>query len=162
MAYTGPWEQHLIDLGIHFDGYDRTQAPPKFSDIHAMLKRRRPSLDNSDDDYQEFLEKIEEVNAKKSAMTLVISTLLGNLDIPYEQNILFSNLTSLTDGSIYVPKLEFYDGSHPSMIEFGLREDLAKFIMPSNDPSAAILPTFLMTVPASAIHADYHVRAAWY
>ena len=162
MAYTAPWEQHLIDFGIYFDGYNRTQAPTNLSDIQARLKRRRPLLGNFDDDYQEFLEKNEEVNSKKSAMALVISTLLGNLEIPHEQGILFSNLTSLTDGSIPMPKPDFYDGLHPSAIECGLREDLAKFIMPSNNPSAAILPTFLMTVPASAMPMDYHMRAAWY
>ena len=162
MAYTGPWEQHLNDFGIHYGGHLPSHSPTNLSDIQARLKRRRPSLDNSDDDYPEFLEKNYEANSKSSAMSLMISTFLGNLDIPHEQGILFSNLTGLTDGSIPMPKPVFYDGSHPSSIEYGLREDLAKFIMPSNNPSAAILPTFLMSVSGSEVATIYHRRAAWY
>lgn len=95
-------------------------------------------------------------------MALVISTFLGNLDIPHGQGFVFGNLTGLTDGSLPMPKPELYDGSYPPTIECGLREDLAKLIVPSNNPSAAILPTFLMTVSASNTNTDYLSRAVWF
>ena len=94
-------------------------------------------------------------------MTLVTSTLLGNLDIPHEQGISFGNLNYLTDGSIPMPTTDFYDGSPPSAIECGLREEVGKFIIPSNNPSAAILPTFLMAVAAPSTSMTYLGRAAW-
>lgn len=61
-----------------------------------------------------------------------------------------------------MPRSEFYDGSHPSAIECGLREEMAGLIVPSNNTSAAILPTFLMTVAAPTTSSLCLKRAAWY
>ena len=111
---------------------------------------------------QNFKKKSEEAKPKSSAMTLIISTLLGNLDITHEQGILFSNLAYLTDGFQSLLKPDFYDGSHPSTIECGLLEEVKKLIMLSKNPSAAILPTFLMAVAASSVTVIKLGRAAWH
>ena len=162
MAYTGSWEQKPIKNRIYPNGHPKTQALTNLSEIQAMLNRPRPSLDNSDDDYPEFQKKSEEAKSKSSAMTLVISTLLGNLDIPHEQGILFSNLAYLTDDFQSLPKPDFYDGSHLSTIECGLLKEVKKFIMPSKNPSAAILPTFLVAVAAPSVTVIKLGWAAWH
>lgn len=59
MAYTGPWEQHMIDFGIYPHNHIPAQTPTNLSDIRVRLKRRRLSLDNSDDRYPEFLKTTE-------------------------------------------------------------------------------------------------------
>lgn len=57
---------------------------------------------------------------------------------------------------------EFYDGAPPSKIGWELQEDLAKLIMPSNNPSVPILPNFLITVAVPTISPQYLSRATWY
>lgn len=165
MAYDGAWEQHLIDFHFYPPHNHLTQTPANLDNIKARLSRRRPSLDQprfSDDDYSEFKKNNADVKSKIAAQTLVFSTLVGKLDIPHEQGMTFSNLEPLTDDTIPMPRPEFYDGLHPSRIECGLREELAGLIMPSKNPSAAILPTFLMTVAGKEVAHTKLMRAAWY
>lgn len=165
MAYTAALEQQLIDHFIYPPCYHLTQNPANLGDIQTRLNRRRPSLDQScfsDDDYSEILKKDGEDKSKSSSQSLVFSTFIGKLDIPHVQGISLKNLAHLTDGSIHKPRLEFYDGVHPSKLGWELREDFAKFIEPSNNPSVPILPTFLMTVAAPPTGLKYLTRAAWY
>lgn len=141
----------MIDRFVYPPEYHLTQEPANLEDIRARLGRRRPSLDQSrfsNDDYSEFLKNRRKAVSKSSALTLVFSTFVGNLDILYGQDISFRRLERLTDGTISKPRPEFYDGVHPSKIGRWLREDLASLITPSNNPSAPILPTFLMTAAA--------------
>lgn len=145
MAYTAAWEQHMIDHSIFPPRYHLTQKPANLGDIQTMLKRRRPSLDQarfSDDGFSKLEKNNEEAKSKSSALTLVFSTFIGKLDIPHVQNSSFQNLRYLTDGSIPMPRPEFYDEAHPLKIGWELQEDLAKLIMPSTNPSVPILPTF--------------------
>ncbi len=155
----------MIDHSIFPPRYHLTQKPANLGDIQTRLKRRRPSLDQarfSDDDFSEFEKNNEEAKSKSSALALVFSTFIGKLDIPHVQKSSFQNLRCLTDGSIPMPRPEFYDGAHPSKIGWELQEDLAKLIMPSTNPSVPILPTFLMTVAAPKTSPKCLMRAAWY
>ena len=147
MAYTKEHEQEMIKSGFHPPGHPKTQAPTNLYDIQARLNRRRPSLDNSDDDYPAFRENSSAAKSKRSLVTLVVSNILGNLDIPHEQGIWFGNLEKFTYSS-HMPTPDFYDGSHPSEIECGLLQELKTLIIPSANPSAAVLPTFLMSIAA--------------
>ena len=107
MTYTGPWEQQLIDFHFYPPHNRLTQTPANLDDIKAKLSCRRLSLDQprfSDDDYSKFKKNNDDVESKSAAQTLVFSTLVGDLDIPHEQNMTFSNLKPLTDDSIPMPR----------------------------------------------------------
>lgn len=107
----------MIDHSIYPPRYHLTQKPANLGDIQTRLKRRRPSLVQSrfsDDDFPEFEKNNEKATSKSSALTLVFPTFIGKLDLPHVQNSSFQNIRHLTDGSIPMPRPEFYDGAHAS------------------------------------------------
>lgn len=145
--------------------YDLTQYPANLGEIKVKLGRRRPSLDQSqfsDDDYSEFLRNKREAKSKSSALALVFSTLIGRLDIPHGQNISFRNLRHLTEEKFPLPRPDFYDGTQPSTLVCQVPQGLAKFLMPSTNPSAPVLPTFLMIVGAPTTTTQVLKQKAWY
>ena len=67
--------------------------------------------------------------------------MLGIANIPYKERFLWENLEPFVDG-ITDAKPGFFDWSPPAQLDPRVREDLSRFIMPSNHSIAPILPNF--------------------
>lgn len=164
-VHSMAWEQHLIDHFIYPPYYDQTQYPANLGNIKVKLSRRWPSLDQSrfsDDDYSEFLKTRKEAMSKSSALALVFSTFIGKLDIPHGQGIPFRNLRRLTEENFPLPRPDFYDGTQLSTHECEVPQGLAKFLMPSTNLFAPIIPPFLMIEGAATTTSPILQRKAWY
>lgn len=92
--------------------------------------------------HEDFLDFIDKAQDTLTETSVAFSIIAGSANIPSQQNLLFGNFTTLTDGSITKDKPDFYDGSRPSEINAQIREQLASFIMPSTNSAAPCLPNF--------------------
>lgn len=75
-------------------------------------------------------------------MSKVFPIIAGTADIPSQENLRFTNLKDLTDGSITKAQPDFYDGARPEELDKQIREDLGPYIVPSTNAAAPCLPNF--------------------
>jgi hypothetical protein len=74
-------------------------------------------------------------------MRNVFPIILGRETMPSGDNYPFNNLEPLAD-NISNPKPDYFNGSRPTQAHPKVREDLGKYIIPSNDHSRPLLPNF--------------------
>ena len=148
-AYDPGFEQHLIDHGIYPHAYgdddDRLAYPDNWEEINERLAQPRRSLSPSRFPREEF-RKFEKANMQALTETKVMSKafpfISGTADIPSQENLIFGNLTDLTDGSITKAQPDFYDGATPDESNKQIRADLGSYIVPSSNTTAPCLPNF--------------------
>ena len=75
-------------------------------------------------------------------MSKVFPLIAGTTDIPSQENLQFSNLKDLTDGSIAKAQPDLYDGSHPAKLDKRIREELGVYNVPSTNTTAPCVPNF--------------------
>ncbi|KAL9129942.1 MAG: hypothetical protein Q9217_001744 [Psora testacea] len=147
-AYGLAFEQHLIDHGIYPEGYNEdkeTEEPAYIEDINRRLAQPRPSLSPSRFTHKEFLEfkqKNRKALTENKVMSKVFPIIAGSADIPSQENLRFTNLKNLTDGSITKAQPDFYDGARPGELNKQIRGELGPYIMPSTNTAALCLPNF--------------------
>ena len=176
-AYDAVFEQHLINHGIYPDGYDGAHTddddddddhgpprPDNWEDINHRLMQPRSSLSPScfsKSDFRRFQRTNREALSEAKVMSSVLPVIAGNANIPSQENILYNNLTPLTDGTITTPKPDFYDGARPGQVDQKVREELGPFIVPSKGP-APILPNLFAEAKGPGGRADVAKRQACY
>lgn len=147
-AYDPDFEQHLIDHGIHPEGYGgvrNLQEPHNWEEINARLALPRASLSPSRFTREAFLtfkEKNQEALTEATVMSTVFPIIAGSTNIPHSENLRFGNLKDLTDGSITKAQPDFYDGARPEELNKRTREELGSYIVPSTNTAAPCLPNF--------------------
>ena len=147
-AYDPAFEQHLIDHGIYPEGYDdneESQEPANIEDINRRLAQPRTSLSPSRFTRKEFLEfkqKKGEALTENKVMSKAFPIIAGTADIPSQENLRFTNLKDLTDGSIVKAQPDCYDGRRPEELNRRIREALGPYIVPSTNTAAPCLPNF--------------------
>lgn len=85
----------------------------------------RASLSPSRSTREEFLdlkEQNEEALTESKVISKVFPIITGTTDIPSQENLRFTNLKSLTDGSITKAQPDFYDGARPEELNKKVRE----------------------------------------
>ena len=75
-------------------------------------------------------------------MSKVFPIIAGTADIPSQENLRFTNLEDLTDGSITDAQPDHYDGIRPEYLDKRVREELGPYIVPSTNTAAPCLPNF--------------------
>ncbi|KAL9043917.1 MAG: hypothetical protein Q9214_002912 [Letrouitia sp. 1 TL-2023] len=147
-AYDPPFEQHLIDHGIYPEGYGgvrNLQEPHNLEEINTRLALPRASLSPSRftrEDFLDFKEKNQEALTEMKVMSKAFPIIAGTADIPSQENLRFTNLEDLTDGSITKAQPDFYDGARPAELNKQIREELGPYIVPSTNTTAPCLPNF--------------------
>ena len=147
-AYDAPFEQHLIDHGIYPEGYgdDKDfEEPANIEDINRRLALPRASLSPSRftrEDFLGFKKKNREALTEIKVMSKAFPIIAGTADIPSQENLRFTNLKDLTDGSITQAQPDFYDGARPEFLNKQIREECGPCIIPSTNTAAPCLPNF--------------------
>lgn len=143
-AYDPAFLQHMIDFEIYpFDIY--APEPTNLAAITKRLKRRRPSLSASqvtNQDFQIFRAKNARVLSEADCMMTDFPWIIGRSPNYYGANILFGNLSDLTNGDIVHAKPDFFEGCAPGELDKQVQQDLGKDIVPSSNPRAPCLPSF--------------------
>ena len=145
-AYDPPFEQHLIDHGIYPEGYGDDEEPANIEDIIRRLAQPRSSLSPSRFTREQFLDfkkKNREALTESKVMTKAFPIIAGTADILSQENLRFTNLKDLTDGSITKAQPDFYDGTRPEDLNKQIREELGPYIVPSTNTAAPCLPNFV-------------------
>lgn len=174
-AYNRNFEQHLIDHGIYPHGYynggdddddDGSVYPNNWEEINERLAQPRPSLSPSRFTREEFrkFEKKKNMQAlsESKVMSKAFPIIVGTADLPSQENLRFTNLKDLTDGSITQAQPDFYDGTRPEDLNKQIREELGPYIIPSTNTAAPCLPNFFTegkgpdgSAPVSKLQAMY-------
>ena len=142
-SYDPPFEQHLKDHGIYMN--NRAQKPNNWAEINERLAQPRPSLSPSqfsEGAFEAFQETNEEALTESKVMSKAFPIIAGTADIPSQENLRFTNLKDLTDGSITKAQPDFYDGARPEDLNKQIREELGPYIVPSTNTAAPCLANF--------------------
>lgn len=67
-------------------------------------------------------------------------------DIKNEKDLSFTRLDPIISTNV-IAKLDFYDGDLPQQIDEQIRKGLAPWIIPTENPSAAVAPHFFLGSP---------------
>lgn len=149
-TYNPAFQQNLIDHGIYPNGYqyldDRVSVrPDNWVEIQEMIIQPRLSLSSSqfsDGAFIEFIRETDRALTEKTVLRKPLSTLVGNADIPSQDDLPFGNLAPLTDGTIANAKPDYYEGARPEQLDRRIRNQLGPYVVPSTNHSAPIVPTF--------------------
>ena len=170
-VYSGDFEQKLIDRGIYPKGYefwDDRNPPPStnLKDIRRRLIQPRPSLSPSkfsESDFEEFGQKIDRARFEPKAMAKVVPIIAGDSDDrhPSEADVPFGHLEPV-DKDLVKPVPDIYYGAKPEQIDPRVRDELGKYIVPSNDTSLLAVPNYFVEGKSAKGRGDVAMRQACY
>jgi hypothetical protein len=168
-AYDKDFEQHIVDYRIYLEGYEypdgRTTPEPASEELRQRLAQPRPSLSPSrwpDSKFKDFKQKNARVIDEGDVMRNVILIMCGNSDILSRQNLLFTGLDSMTNGTTVTARPDFYDGARLGDIDKQVRQDLGSYIIPTGHMMAPVAPNFFLEVKRPSGGADVAKRQACY
>ncbi|TAQ90034.1 hypothetical protein B7494_g1682 [Chlorociboria aeruginascens] len=92
----------------------------------------------------------------------VIPIIAGDSDVLSKQNLPFTQLTLIADGTIVNAKPDFYNGARVEDIDKQVREDLGQYIIHIGHRAAPMAPNFFLEVKAPGGGADMAKRQACY
>lgn len=144
-AYDPAFAQHLHDHGIYKN--NRAQKPSNLAEINERLAQPRPSLSPSqftEAAFEAFQQTNEDALSENTVMSKAFPLITGTADIPSQENLRFTNLKDLTDGSITQAQPDYYDGARPVQLNKQIREELGPYITPSTNTAAPCLPNFFV------------------
>jgi len=170
-AYSSSFELKLIDHGIYPRGYEfgdnRTPPPPtNLEDIRWRLTQPRPSLSPSqfsESDFNSFARHNDRAGTEPKAMAKVVPIIVGDGDDrhPSEADILFGHLEPMNK-DLVKPKPDIYYGAKPEHIDRRVRDELGKYIVPSNDTSLPAVPNYFLEGKSAKGRSDVAARQACY
>lgn len=172
---TGPYDrafqQHLIDHNFLPDGYEYPDgttppAPENMDEILDALSRHRASLSPSRftaDDFRQF--KRADTHAHKERdVTVNVIPIIGSIEDSKctAGEIPFTNLDSLTDGTLVPANPDKYYGARPEQLKRSVREELNGLIVPSTQHDLPIAPNYFLQVKGPDGTPAVALRQAWY
>lgn len=153
-AYDDAFEQWMIDSGIYPENYNHpngrtTPEPDNLEQLRAEFSAPRASLSLSqfsDSAFRDFKKKNRAV-PKSTVKNNVIPIIAGNVDIPNEGGLSFTNLEWMTGGATVRAVPEFFDGAraesiHGRIRNVGVEGNLNNLIIPTKHGSAPVVPNF--------------------
>lgn len=167
-AYDNDFEQHLVDHNIYpalHDFSDNRSAPKpgNLDEIRQTLARKRPSLSPSlftDSAFEDFQRKDARIVSEGKVMSNILPIIVGNADIPNEENLRFTNLDSITEEVTVNPQPDFFDGARPEDLHKEVRSKLNKTIVPTKHTKAPVAPNFFIEAKAPSKGVDVALRQA--
>ncbi|KID94250.1 hypothetical protein MAJ_09784, partial [Metarhizium majus ARSEF 297] len=152
--YDRAFQQNLIDHNIFPDGYeypDGTSPPgPDNMDeiLHAMAQPRASLSPSqfSDNEFKSFKRADTHAFKERDITTNVIPFIEGtNADRKcVAGDVPFTNLESLTDGTIVAGKPDLYYDSRPEELDIRVRREQSCMLVPSSQSDLPILPNFTL------------------
>jgi hypothetical protein len=74
----------------------------------------------------------------------IVPGMYSDADIPYQRNLLFTNLEPIVGGMTLTPKPAFYDGAISETIAEQVRKDLSPSIIPAIHQRILVVPNFFL------------------
>ena len=152
--YSRNFQQKLIDGGIYPDEYEYPDGrvpsePDNLEEINEMLTQPRPSLSPSlfpNEKFREFKRADAHVSKENKATKTVIPIIEGKTadDKCVEGDVLFTNLTPLTNNMLTAAKPDLYYGARPEQLDRRVRDELSSHIIPSTQDDLPIAPNFFL------------------
>ncbi|KAI9674785.1 MAG: hypothetical protein M1817_001689 [Caeruleum heppii] len=147
-AYDPAFEQHLLDNHI-FPVHYKLVKPSNLEEINTRLAQRRGSLSPElfpRTIFEDFNRKLPGCNRGADVMSDLVPIIAGNSTFHSGRRYRFSNLASLTDGTIADPEPDLYDGSLPTELDARVRKELEAHIAPSKTMTTPLAPNFFLSV----------------
>ncbi|KAH6662170.1 hypothetical protein B0J14DRAFT_707781 [Halenospora varia] len=162
-AYDSNFEQHLVDHHVYMN--NRKSKPGNLTELHQRLAQPRPSLSLSrfsDDEFEDFRRKYEDVIDEGEVMRVVIPIMAGNSDIPNKQNLLFTGLDPIANNTTVDAKPDFHDGTRLGDVDKQVQGGLKHFIIPTGHRTAPVAPNFFLEAKGPRGGTDVAKRQACY
>ena len=173
---TGPYDhafQHnLTQNNIFTDNYEYPDGalPPEPENIDEILQamaRRRPSLSPSrfsNDDFRRFKREDGRASKERQVTTRVIPLIEGTVPAGncIAEDVAFSNLDSLTDGTIVAGKPDLCYGAKWEQLDSRVRKEQSRQIVPSTQSDLPILPNFFLEIKGPSGSSVVATRQACY
>jgi hypothetical protein len=152
--YSRNFQQRLIDNGIYPDEYEYPDGrippePDNLEQINGILTQPRPSLSPSqfsNEKFREFKRADAHVSKENKATKTVIPIIEGKIKDGkcVEGDVLFTNLTPLTNDMLTAAKPDLYYGARPEQLNRQVRDELSGHIIPSTQDDLPIAPNFFL------------------
>lgn len=152
--YSSNFQQKLIDGGIYPDEYEYPDGrvppePDNLEEINQKLMQHRRSLSPSlftNEKFREFKRADAHVSKENKATKTVIPIIEGKTadDKCVEGDVLFTNLTPLTNNMLTAAKPDLYYGARPEQLDRRVRDQLSGHIIPSTHDDLLIAPKFFL------------------
>lgn len=143
-AYEPNFEQHLVDHGIHMTGRRKPSKWKDLRDVIALPRSSLPSSQVSESEFERFCQKLNDATSEAMVTKNILPIILGDSDIPSGENLRFTNLEPLTDGSLVDAQPDLFDGCRPEQVHPTIRRALSNLISPSDKSAVLILPNFFI------------------
>ena len=155
-AYDPAFQQHLVDHHIYPDRYEYPdgQTPPRQANLHELrevLIRNRASLSPSrfsEEKFESFQRADAHATKENQVVLKVIPFIEGDIgDSKCAANdVAFTNLDHLTDGTLGPGKPDLYYGARPEQLDRSVRRELNGHIIPSSQHDLPIAPNMFLEV----------------
>ena len=152
--YSRNFQQKLIDNGIYPERYKYPDGrvlpkPDNLKEINEILLQSRPSLSPSrfsNENFEEFQEADAHISKENKATKTVIPVIEGKItdNKCVEGDVLFTNLTPLTNDMLTAAKPDLYYGARPEQLDRRVRDELSGHIIPSTQDNLPIAPNFFL------------------
>ena len=142
-----------------------TPEPAGLDELQRCLAQPRASLSPSrwpDSAFKAFKQKNARVVDEGEVMRDVLPIICGDSHFPSKQNLLFTRLESIANGTIVDAKPDFYDGARLNDVDKRVRDDLDTFIIPTPHATAPVAPNFFLEAKAPDGGAGVAKRQACY
>ena len=162
-AYDPAFEQHLNDHGIYKN--NRAQKPSNWAEINKRIAQPRPSLSPSlftEAAFEAFQLANKDALTENKVISRAFPIIAGTTDIPSQENLRFTNLKDLIDGSIIKPQSNLYDGVRSEKLNKQIRDELGPYIILSTNTVAPCLPNFFTKAKGPKETTDVYKRQALY
>ena len=157
--YSRNFQQKLIDDGVYPDEYEYPDGrvppePDNLEEINGILTQPRPSLSPSqfsNEKFKEFKRTDAHVSKENKATKTVIPIIEGKIKDGkcVEGDVLFTNLTPLTNDVLTAAKPDLYYGARPEQLKRRVRDELSGHIIPSTQDDLPIAPNFFLEAKGS-------------
>jgi hypothetical protein len=97
-------------------------------------------------DFERFQQKNEDVIDENEVMRDVLPMLYDPAHILHKENLLFTQLESITDYKTVVAKPDSYDGAALDSIDMQVQADLGPYLIPTRFQRAPVAPNFFTEV----------------
>lgn len=152
--YSLNFQQKLIDNDVYPEEYEYPDGrvppePDNLKEINEILTQSRSSLSPSrfpSEKFKEFKRAVAHVSKENKATNTVIPIIQGKItdNKCVEGDVLFTNLTPLTDDELTAAKPDLYYGARPEQLSRRVRDELSGHIIPSTQDDLPIVPNFFL------------------
>ena len=139
------FEIHLVDNHIFI--HNKDVKPENRDEIIRKMAAHRSELEESgltNEKFQRFRDRNRDASEDSTVMSTVVPMITGDANTTTANNLSMSNLADLTDVSLTKPVPSCCEGLLPLEIDFQIRQDLGRYIIPTKKPIALCLPNFFL------------------